>query len=281
MQNDGGGSGQPNIAVLKRYFDILGITNGSRTQIVNVTVTAQRQFTVSLAPKHEGVIQIPALQWGADQSSGLTLAVGFGSAVPAAGLGATAPAGSQPITMSTTLSPKQPYVQSTVVMTLKVFLGVPTTQASLDFPGNSDVLVKQIGEDKQSTESRGGRSFQVLERKYLLIPQRSGMLSLKGPSLDAQVQDASTDDGGDFDSIFNNFFGASQFGRAIRTTRPMHVLANAIDMNVLPRPAGVASNWLPAQQVTLEEHWKQDGGAMHVGDPVVRHLHLSALGVTG
>src|SRR5689334_12220006 len=71
LQSDGGRSGQPNIEVLKRDFDILGITNGSRTQIVNGNVTAQRQFTVLLAPKHEGVIRIPALQWGADHSSEL------------------------------------------------------------------------------------------------------------------------------------------------------------------------------------------------------------------
>src|SRR3569832_2149390 len=47
------------------------------------------------------------------------------------------------------------------------------------------------------------------------------------------------------------------------------------------RPAsGTGHDWLPAQKVTLAETWQPDNGPLHVGDPITRHVHLSALGLT-
>jgi len=38
---------------------------------------------------------------------------------------------------------------------------------------------------------------------------------------------------------------------------------------------------LPAQKLTLEESWRPDNAPVHVGEPLTRHLRLSALGLTG
>ena len=183
--------------------------------------------------------------------------------------------------MSGTLDQKQPYVQSAVVLNLRINVGVQMAQASLDLQGNSDVLVRQIGQDQQHTESRNGRTYQVLERKYVLIPQRSGAISLKGPVLQAQVQDDAASGGdSDIDSFFGNVFGQTM-GRFARPMRTVHLQANAIEMNVQARPASAnASNWLPAQKLTLEETWRPEQTTLHVGEPLTRHLRLSALGVT-
>jgi hypothetical protein len=278
VQNDGTTDGQPNIGPLTQDFDIVGSSQGSSTRIVNGRISSQKQFTILLAPKRAGTIRIAPIQWGAEQSGELVLTVGASAdasqADPQAAGGAAAP-----VTLSATLDQKTPYVQSAVVLTLRLYVGVQLTQASLDLPGSSDVLVKQMGEDKQSTESRNGRSYQLIERKYALIPQRSGKLSLKGPLLQAQVLDMGGNDGSDMDALF----GQSPLSRFMRSTRPLNLSASPIEINVLPRPDAAASGttWLPAQQVTLEESWRPDGGTLRVGEPLTRHLHLSALGVTG
>lgn len=280
IQNDSNQGDQPNIAPLRQDFNILGSSQGSSTQIVNGHFSSQRQFTVFLEPTHEGSIKIGPIQWGAEQSPALLLSVG--SSADAGKPGADAPANAAPVAMNATLDNKQPYVQAAVVMTLKVYVGVPMLQASLDWPSSSDVLAKQIGEDKQSTEVRNGRNYQVIERKYVLIPQRSGKISLKGPVFEGQVQDVGSIDGADIDAFFGNVFGHSQLSRMMGGTRPVKLAASPIEINVLPRPdVASASNWLPARKVTLEENWRPDGGAIRVGEPLTRHLHLSALGLTG
>ncbi len=277
VQTDASTDKQPDIGPLQQDFDVLGSSHGSSTQIVNGHMSSQTQVTLFLSPKHEGTIRIPPLSWGAEQSAALELIVGGGTNAPAQG--GAGPADAAPVSMTATLDQNHPYVQSSVVLTLRLYVGVPLSQASLDMPGSADVLVKQLGEDTQTTESRNGRSYQVVERKYLLIPQRSGQISLKGPTLDAQVQDANVPD---INAFFGNAFGSMPLGRMMGTTRPLRLSASTIELNVQPRPAAATgADWLPAQKVTLEETWRPDNTSVHVGEPLTRHLHLTALGLTG
>ena len=277
--NTGNGDKQPDTTALRQDFDILGTQRGSSVQITNGHMSSQTQFTVLLAPKHGGTIRIAPIQWGGEQSDALELTVSSGAAQAKSGTN-TNTAESQ-ITMSGTLDQKQPYVQSAVVLSLRLNVGVQMAQASLDMQGNSDVLVRQIGKDQQHAESRNGRDYQVIERKYVLIPQRSGAITLKGPVLQAQVQDETASGGdADIDSFFGNVFGQTM-GRFARPMRTVHLQADPIEMNVQARPANAdASNWLPAQKLTLEETWRPEQTALHVGEPLTRHLHLSAMGVT-
>jgi hypothetical protein len=52
-------------------------------------------------------------------------------------------------------------------------------------------------------------------------------------------------------------------------------------LEVRPRPAGVsAQDWLPAQQLSLEESKNPSTGPVHAGEPYTRHLRVSALGLS-
>ena len=277
VQTDASSDKQPDITPLQRDFNVLGSSHGSSTQIINGQVSSQTQVRLLLSPKHAGTLQIPPLRWGAEQSAALELTVG-GNA-NAQSPNADGPTDAAPVAMSATLDQKRPYVQSSVVLTLRLYVGMPLSQASLEMPGSADVLVKQLGEDTQTTESRNGRSYQVIERKYLLIPQRSGQISLKGPTLNALVQDAHMPD---INAFFGNAFGNMPLGRMMGASRPISLSASTIAMDVQPRPAAATgANWLPAQKLTLEESWRPDNAPVHVGEPLTRHLRLSALGLTG
>ena len=203
---------------------------------------------------------------------------GSGGSAPQGGAQGNAPAENENshVYLTTTLDQKQPYVQAAVVLTVRLYADQALYQASLDFPASSDVLVKPLGKDVQTNETRNGRNYQIVERKYLLFPQRSGKLSLNGPVLDAQVPDTNNND------PFDNIFRQMPFGGMVNSTRPIRVHAKAIELNVLPRPTAAGSaNWLPAQKVTLEENWRQDMSTIHIGEPLTRHFHLEALGLTG
>ena len=275
LQHDGSTDSQPDLGPLKRDFDVLGSSSGSSVQIINGHMSSQAQVNIELAPSHDGKIPIPPLQWDGQQSPALELTVGGTSG--AGPQGAEVPADASPAFLTATLDQKQPYVQAAVVLTVRLYAGEPLYQASLDLPASSGVLVKQLGKDSQTSESRNGRSYQVVERKYLLFPQRSGKLSLEGPVLDAQVPDTGSDD-----PFFGSVFGHLPLAGMMNATRPLHLHAKPIELNVLPRPASATgANWLPAQKVTLAETWRPDVATMHVGEPLTRHLHIAALGLTG
>lgn len=277
LQRDGSSDSQPDLGPLKRDFDVLGSSRGSNVQIINGHMSSQTQVVVLLSPKHEGKIQIPPLQWNGQQSQSLELSVSAsGSATQPSGQ--TATADTSHVFLTATLDQKQPYVQAADVLTVRLYTDLPLYQASLDLPASGDVLVKQLGKDIQSNETRNGRNYKVVERKYLLFPQHSGKLSLNGPVLDAQVPDTSNN----ADPMFGNFFGQLPLARMMNATRPIRLHAKPIELNVLARPAGATgANWLPAQNVSLEESWRPDATSIHVGEPLTRHLHVTALGLTG
>ncbi|MBI3432544.1 MAG: protein BatD [Hydrogenophilales bacterium] len=280
LQHDGETSSQPDLGPLKQDFDVLGRSTGSSIQIINGRMSAQTEINLTLMPKHGGTLQVPALQWDGQTTPALALTVNGNSA--GAPSGNVPASGSAHVFLTTTLDQKQPYVQAAATLTVRLYTDEPLYQASLELQPSNDVLVQQLGQDSQTSATRDGRSYRVIERKYLLFPQRSGQLHLDGPVLNAEVQD---DRGGNdpfgANAFFGNVFGRNPFGGMMNATRPLRVRADPLVLNVRPRPAsGTGHDWLPAQKVTLAETWQPDSGPLHVGDPITRHLHLSALGLT-
>ncbi|MFY9328529.1 MAG: BatD family protein [Georgfuchsia sp.] len=288
LQSDRSPDGQPDLGPLKNDFTILGTSSGSSIQIINGHSSSQTQLSLALSPKHDGKIRIPPLQWGGEQSPPLELTVSnsapggnAGSAGGQSGGGATATNGSSHVFITTSVDHNQAYVQAAIVLTVRLYTDQALYQANLNLPASADVLVQPLGKDQQGSESRNGRSYQVVERKYLLSPQRSGQLALQGPTLDAAVADAQNDSPFGNDPFFGSAFGHMQMPSIVTSTRPLHLQAKPISLKVLPRPAGATgANWLPAQSVTLEESWNPASASVHAGEPLTRHLRLSALGLT-
>jgi hypothetical protein len=267
LQRDSSSDGQPDLGVLKRDFDVLGTSSGSSMQLVNGHFSHQVQFQISLAPKRSGRLTIPAIQWGDEQSQPLTVSVGAG-----AGGSNSGAAESQHVFMTSEVDDKQPYVQGAVVLTVQLHADETLRQAGLQMPDSSDVTIQQLGKDTQTTEVRNGRNYQLIERQYLLQPQRSGTLTLEGPVLDGQVIESRRSNDPFRDPFMNGMMGA---------VRPLRLHGDPIVLDVRPRPANVGGrDWLPAQHLVLEESWKPDGAKLHVGEPLTLHLRLEATGLT-
>ena len=269
LQHEGRTSKDPDLSPLQQDFEVLGTSRGSSMQFSNGDFSAQVQLRITLSPKRSGKLPVPALEWDGERTPALTLTVGAGSS------GSTASATqSAPVFVTATVDKQQPYVQSAVVLTVQVHTDQPLYQASLDLPKSDELLVQTLGEDQQSRETRDGREFQVITRRYLLFPQRSGALTLDGVVLDAQVADRSR--GSAMDSLFGNSPLAGMMG----ASRPLRVRSEPIALDVRPRPAAAAGGtWLPARNLSLDEEWRPDGARVHVGEPITRHMRLSAEGL--
>jgi BatD DUF11 like domain len=288
LQHDGRTDSQPDVSALRQDFDILGRASGSSIQIVNGRVSAKMQLRLTLAPRHNGHIRIPSLTWDGEQSSAIDLLVG---GAQSGGTGTHAPAGNQAIAgndhifIRSSLDQAQPYVQAGATLTVRLYTDQPIYQASLELPANNDILAQQVGQDSQTSEVHNGRRYQVVERKYLLVPQRSGRIRLEGPVLDAQAIDRNasdpfTDDPF-FGRAFGNIFGRNPLAGMMNATRPLRLHGDPVVLDVRPRPSsGTGREWLPAQRVTLSESWSPDHAQVRAGEPLTRHLSLAAVGLT-
>jgi hypothetical protein len=271
LEHDGQTGSQPDLSPLARDFDIVARSSGSSIQINNGKMSSTAQLTLTLAPKHGGRLSIPVLRWDGQTTPALMLTVN-GAASPSAAVAG----GNSNLFITTTLEQKQPYVQAAVALTVRIYVDIPLSQASLDLPASSDVLVQQLGQDTQTGVTRNGQPYDMIERKYLLFPQKSGTLKFDGPVLEALMPDPrSTPFGND------PFFSRGPFAAMLNATRPVHLRGDPITLSVRPRPSNWnGRDWLPAQNVTLTETWPPDGGTLRAGSPITRRLQLRALGVT-
>jgi hypothetical protein len=265
LQRDSRGGDAPNLSALKADFDIVSSSSESNLQYVNGHLSQQSVANIALIPKRAGKLQIPAISWDGETSAPLSLTV---TAAAAGEPGASGASATQHVFLSTALDQKQPYVQGNAVLTVTLHTDVPVRQANLEFDGNNDVAVQQLGQDEQDAEAINGRRYQVVRRRYLLQMQRSGEITLPGPTLDAAVEVESRRD----------LFGGMLGGGSVRQLR-LH--GDDILLNARPRPVGASSqDWLPAEKLNVENSWKPEGTALQAGEPMTLHLLINAVGLT-
>jgi len=277
LEAKGQGTGQPDLAPLRRDFDILGQSTGSRMTIINGQSDSSTTWTLELSPKHEGMLTIPALHAGSAQSAPLQLQV---SAAPVPRAGSS----NADIAIETATSTQQPYVQGEVLYTVRLLHTVPLKSGQLTEPSGDHLLVQRLGEDREYDTTRNGRHYQVLERRYALFPQASGKLEIAAPVFDGTVLDRSRRRRSPFARFFGNdpFFAQDPFNDLMTPTRRVRVRGEPDTLRVQARPAAAqGAQWLPATGMDLHGTWQPDSGALHVGEPLTLQLDLQAQGLTG
>jgi hypothetical protein len=250
----------PDFSPLAEDFEILGQNQGSQVSIVNGKMSNRQEWTLTLSPKRSGSITIPAITFGSDHSQpGKVTVLDAGAAAPMASGGA---ADDSEIKLEVEAAPKNPYVQAQVIYTVKVLLRVNLVGADLSEPVAQNALIERLSDDHRYSTTRNGRDYTVIERKFAVFPQKSGLLRLDPMRLTAQVESG----------------GRSFFARS---THAMQVKSEAIDLQVRPIPAAfTGKHWLPAADLKLEQSWTQNPPRSKAGEPITRTLSLSAIGVT-
>jgi hypothetical protein len=274
LERDGQSGEQPDLAPLQQDFEVLSTSRSNAIQITNGTMVSHTQVVAMLAPKHPGQLTVPAIEWSGETTAPLTLTV---SAAAQGAQRTPSGANAHKVFLEASVDLPEPYVQQAVRVTVRIYRGETVYKAALDFPASNDALVEQIQADEHRTVERNGQSFDLVERHYLLFPQRSGSLSLPGPVLEGQIAANRNDAFGN--DPFANFFGASP--GLMGGTKPIRVQADPLVLNVRPRPANSgAGPWLPARELKLTGEWHPETGSVHVGDPVTLDLGIQAEGLT-
>lgn len=215
----------PDLAPLAADFDVLGRASNQSVQLGGGQSRVTSVYEVTLAPKRAGNLQIPSLQVGNQRSPALTLTVR-----PAPPMGSRD--GDADIFLETSIDASAPYVQQSVGVVLRLYYAVPLLSGELQLDPPANALLQKVGEDVQGSRQINGRSYTVVERRFLLVPERSGELTLAGPRFRGRAAVGWLD----------NMLGNRREVSAVGPSRTLQVRA---------QPAGAAQPWLPLRDLRL------------------------------
>jgi hypothetical protein len=252
LRADGAVRGDPDDAALTREFDVLQRSSSSRVQILNGQTSQVTEWQFQLMAKKSGEFTIPSVHVGDRQSNAVVVRV----LPPDTGASAAGD-----IFMELDAQPKAVYVQSQVLFTLRLYIGVSTGRATLTPPevSGGEAIVERLGEDSQYQTMRGGRTFIVRERRFAVFPQAAGKLTIGPASFEAMV-------------IPDRGFSRVQRFRS-------GVIEIDVQPAVAPPAALAGAAWLPAQRVTLTEEWSDPSTELAVGVPRTRKIVVEGVGL--
>lgn len=255
VEAEGSGGDMPDFGALDADFTRLGTSSSNSINIVNGSTSAKQLWAVGLQPKHEGRIAIAPVVVGNARSEALTLTV-----LPAQA--ASVDHAGDEVFMEMSAEPTAPYVQQQVRVTVALFFSVNLAAGNLEDPHAEGAVVQKLGQDHNYRAQRGDRTYQVIERHYALIPEKSGPLLL--PALNFRGRAVGNDPAAQF------------FGRG----REVATRSDAIKLDVKPRPATAAAGpWLPAQTLGFTVQGPPAGTSARVGEPITLTLNLRAQGL--
>ena len=249
------GNPTPDFAPLQRDFVVSGNTSRREFVVRNGRTTVRALYGVALRPRRDGVLTVPALAVGAARTSPLTLVVSAASArIPA-----PTRAGDN-VFIESEPDDETPYVQQAVGWVVRLYSAVPLVSGQLDQPAPDGATLQRVGEDAQYTRDFGGRRYMVVERRYLLLPERSGTLTLPGAVFEGRGT------GGFFDDLFGDRGGVLK-----AQARPRFLQVQA-------PPATAPQPWLPLH--ALELRYRAAPGVLRVGEATDLVVEISADGAT-
>lgn len=216
---------QVDYAPLRAQFALGGQSVRRQFEWVNGQARRQTVFSVGLRPRGPGTWTVPALRVGNASTAPLQLVVRAPTVQPATP--------ESDVFVETTVDAERPYVQQTVGVTVRLNYAIPLLSGQLDLDPPAGASLQRLGEDLRYQRMLGGRRYEVLERRYLLVPERSGPLVLPGARLTA-------------------IRGAGFVGPLFEDDRtPVTAAAPARLLQVRPIPADALQPWLPLHALSL------------------------------
>lgn len=150
------------------------------------------------------------------------------------------------LTLEMEASPRAPWVQQETRLTVRLYRRSSLEAGVFLTPEIPDAVIEPLSETEPREVERNGETLQVIEKRYLLFPQRSGALEIPAPV----------------------FSGRSVYARG-----------KALGLEV--RPAAAEGWWLPARSIDVAVDWRLPDPPYPVGTPLERTVTVRAEGLTG
>ncbi len=145
------------------------------------------------------------------------------------------------------LKPKSVYVQSMVHYTIRLYRNSHLQRGYFLDQEIADTVTEFSHDTPARYVTRAGREYELLERHYLLFPQRSGTITLPA---------------------------------AIFSSNNLFIQGAAPTLTVRPRPDSGDNSWLPAMELQLHQTIDQPEGGIHSGMQLRRTILIQARGLT-
>jgi len=242
----------PELKGLENDFEILDTQQNYSMQSVNGETKAQVTWTYALAPKHTGTLTIPKAKYKDAESNEIAITVLKGKAPKDANNPPT-------VFMEAEVDKSSVYVQEQALYTVRLYTAGRLASGNWHEPESTEAIIEPFGEQKKYYRMAYNQRYEVIERQYLIFPQKSGLLSIDAHRFDGML----------IDSVNR---------RRLRIRESSEPLT----LDIKAPPATFSGNtWLPATSLHLSEKWEGDPQAMLVGDSVTRNIQISALGLLG
>ncbi len=242
---------EPDASALEADFHVGQRSQISNTTIINGQISRSRTWTYVLMARRAGDLVVPPVIVGNEQSNPLHIVVAPQSqALP----------GEADVFVTTEVDYAESYVQAQILYTIRIYRSVATRQPRLSEPQLSgvEVLIEIAGDERSYESILNGKNYNVVERVYALFPQESGELLLAPARFEARVL------------------------RDNRITGRKVFESEALTVTVKPIPPPPAdfpdAAWLPAKSLTLSELWSREPETLPAGEPITRHVTVTALG---
>lgn len=218
-------SATPDLTPLLRDFEVEGQSDSRSVRMVNGRVGSSTTFALTLRPRRAGTLSIPALQVGRERTAPLVLEVSATATASAASHGL--------VFVETEVDDARPYVQQSVGVTVRLFYATPLVSGQLDLDPPEGALLQRVGEIVQSSREIDGRRYNTAERRFLLVPERSGPLTLPGARFRGRGA------GGWMDDLLGG------------NSREVDITGAPRTLQVRPQPADAPQPWLPVRDLRL------------------------------
>lgn len=238
-------------------FVVLRQDNSQEVRLVGGRKQLRIAYSFELAPQRTGRLTVPPLRVGDKWTRALVVTVlPPGERTPPP----QPPAGTEAF-IESLIEDRTPYVQQSVGFTLRLYYdGNSLIDGALtqDPPQNADLF--KIGEDLHYHRQLGETVYKVMERRYSLVPARSGPVVLP----------AARFEGRSARSMFDDLMSGGR--RALRVAGPAHVLqARSI-------PARAPQPWLPLRAVRVQ--WLEAPREIRSGEAATVTVRMVADGAS-
>lgn len=242
------------LAPLAKDFEVLGSSPQSSSSFSNIngktTTVASTVWTITLVPKREGALTIPAFSIKGAKSQAITVLVDNSKQTSSSTL---------PLQAQVKASTDQLYPLQQLVIEIEI-----SAAAYVRNLNGSPLLINGA-----EVETLGQRTFQrvdngvarqIVSLKYAVFAKDSGEIVIP----------------------IMTFTGLEGGQRSFFGNRGNQVVARTEQMTipVLEAPNDKAHPWFPAENVTIISTWSADKSKMQTGTPITRTITITAQGQT-
>ena len=293
IESDVSGKANPDLSVLEQNFNVKGSSASSQISIINGRRSFKKTWNIELQAKSLGQFTIPPINVGNETTESIEINV---QELPPEVKAET----KKHIFIEATADIKdgEIYVQQQIPYTVKFYYDAAMRTGEIILPTIKDANIRIVGRERKSEIIRAEKKYVVVERRYVISPEKSGPLTIPPTRVQGKiaVTDANTaqarkrqnefdlmnellfDQSNDtvFTSPFDSFFSR----RSIGPTRPFDVSSEPIQVNVLPvAPSFTGSAWLPAEEVKMQDSWATNPPTLKVGEPITRTIIMQVKGL--